>query len=411
MTRIARLSLLALVIATVAVAGCKKKDDKKNNKKKPKNTKVQPKGKTKTPPPKTDKPVTGEALVAVVTKCWGAFDSENAKAYSDCYADNGTIELVDQVPMMPSDVTKAAKKDLMKMVGPYWAGFKLKGHLDLILVNGSNTATIVRNEATNDAAMGPMPASNKTTKTFGSQLSSFDAKGKIVKDMHFFDQNSMSGQMGMMPKGMPFRGAWEKSLWDAPIRVVAKNDDKEKKNLAAYKAWMVDAAAGDVKKVLAHYADDIVSRHMDSPKDMTGKKALGGMMTMMKAGFPDYKMKTNSVWAAGDWVVAHATVTAKNTGAIPGMIPKATNKEFSGSSLSFVRYEGGKIKEMVQFSNGFHMFAQLFPDKLKAMKEAMAKQMGGAGKAPAKGDATKKPEKKPPTKNPPAKPPEVKKRG
>lgn len=416
MTRVAKLSLVALVAGTIAFAGCKKKDDdnknKKKNNNKPNAPKVQPKGKqpTPTPTPTPKAEVKGEALIAVAEKCWKAFDGEDEKAFADCYADKFKFKLVDQVAMMPGETNKAeTKEDLMKLVKPYWAAVKLQSHADLVLVSGSHMAVVTRSEATNDAPMGKVPATNKTVKQLGAQYSRFNKEGKVVKDLHFFDQNTFAVQMGLAPADKtPHRPAWEKSLWEAPQRIVAKNDETEKKNLAAYNQFLADYNSGDVKKIMAHGADDVVVRHIDMPKDFTGKKEVAAFVGMFAKAFPKREMKARKPWAAGDWTVANVVFNGTNTGAAPPMIAKATNKEVKAHTLHIFRWENGKIKEALVFANGFHMFAQLYPEKVEEMKKEAAKMMGAGApagdkpadkaappaKAPAKAPMKKAPIKK-----------------
>jgi len=390
MTRIAKLSLVALVVATVAVAGCKKKDDNNKSKKKKKPTttgKVQPK------PQPMAKKLEGEALLPIDDKCWKAFDAEDAKAFADCYADKVDFALVGQVPMTPGEKESATTRDgVMALVKPYWAMVKLKTTPDLTLVNGSNIAVVARAETTNDADVGPMKATNKTAKTWQGQVGTFDDKGKITTDHHYWDSNSVMGQLGMAPlKKGQYRDAWTKGYWDSPLKVVAKNDDKEKKNVDAYKALVAAFNSGDAKKFMAFAADDIQMHHMDMPMDHDTKAKVEALVKMFYTAFPKATLTPKNTWAAGDWTVAEVTFKGKNAGPIPGLAPKPTNNEVTSDFLHVAQWENGKIKQFFVFTNGFNMWAQLYPKKLEAMKKDMAKKMGaGAAPAPKKGEAPKK---------------------
>src|SRR5688572_9628750 len=95
------------------------------------------------------------------------------------------------------------------------------------------------------------------------------------------------------------------------------------KNIAAFKAFdsaMVAGKFDDLDKVVA--ADYVA--HTAMPGQKPGLAGLKEMCQQMKASMPDAKWSYSDIWADGDYVIAHYTMSGTMTGDMGPM--KATGK-------------------------------------------------------------------------------------
>ena len=179
---------------------------------------------------------------------------------------------------------------------------------------------------------------------------------QVVSDAVYFDDATLAAQVGlskasarkvMAPTGAP------------PTVIVARNDDAEARNTAAYQAIVDAANKHDLKAFGDGLADDYVGIDITMPADETKKAALADLAGYMKA-FSDMALTPTSIWAAGDYVVATGAFTGKNTGPMPAMgLAKATGKTVNVRFVEVVKFANGKAKEDWTFYNGAAFAAQL----------------------------------------------------
>jgi predicted ester cyclase len=238
----------------------------------------------------------------------------------------------------------------------------------LELVNGNTLARVVLIKGTNTGPMmvgTPMEqkATGKKWGLLGLAIDMVDDTGKIKEGHHYMDAAAMMGQLGLMP-GMPVRPAMESGT-PAGAPVIGAGTDP---SLAVVKAGYDAMAKGDMKAWGDILADDVVITDMGMPEDVKGKEPFLKMgmepfLKMMEGfhkGFPDMKMNVSTQWSAGEYVVTEATMTGKNTGAMPDMgIKKATNKEVNVHVAEIAQVQNGKVVRIWWFGNGMEMAMQL----------------------------------------------------
>ena len=99
-----------------------------------------------------------------------------------------------------------------------------------------------------------------------------------------------------------------------PTVVIAKNDDTERANAAAFRALLDNVNERDSSKAFGdalpadYKAVDVVA-----PKDDDKAGALASLNGFI-AGFPDMALSANTVWAAGDYVVVAGHFTGTDKG-------------------------------------------------------------------------------------------------
>jgi predicted ester cyclase len=98
---------------------------------------------------------------------------------------------------------------------------------------------------------------------------------------------------------------------------------------------------------------------MVMPADQTAKESDAGVQEFFRA-FPDAKLAPESIWGAGNYVVATGRFEGTNKGQMPAMgIRRPTGKTVSLRYLDITRWEKGKIKEEWLFYDGLAFMGQL----------------------------------------------------
>ncbi len=344
--------------ALVAAAGCKKDEDSKPA---PKPAPATDKGKTPDPGKKVEAPpppkaMTGDDRAKRYQECWGFFNARDAK-FTGCFEPNATSDVVDSG--MPIAVTGGP--GVLEQQKPFTDAFPdLSGELQLTLVNDKNVAGIALIRGTHTAAlkspMGEIPPSNKKIGFLMGHVVTFGDKDAVVSQSIYEDLGTLMGQIGASK--MPARAALTEG-WPAKEVVVAKNDDLEKKNLEADKAYVDTFNKHDAKAAVGMLADDLVWSENASPADMN-KAAMAPMLDALWKGFSDVKITPTNVWAAGPYVVLTGTFAGTNDGDMPMMKMKKTGKKVSSSMLQIDRFnKDGKIDRVWIFYNGIAFAQQL----------------------------------------------------
>ena len=76
----------------------------------------------------------------------------------------------------------------------------------------------------------------------------------------------------------------------------------------------------------ASFADGLVWSESGMPKD-TNKAETAKQDEAMWKAFPDLKLATDSIWAAGDYVVQQGTMTGTNEGELEGNGPQEGDRQ------------------------------------------------------------------------------------
>jgi predicted ester cyclase len=334
--------VVALGLVLAAPAGCKKgdEDDKAAaTEKASKPTTEEAKG-----------PVTGEALVQEVDRCWGLVEAWDKEALRGCFTDKVEVNYADNVP--PERATSV--NEAIVQVGVVRNAFPdFKVERSIILVNGSKSADVVRVTGTHRNASLGIPPTGKPISFVQAQVGEHDPQGRTTRTTFYVDQSTVFHQLGVVASATATDA---EPSWGEPIRAVAKNDDTERGNLEVVKRSIDALAKADTAGAVAAYADDAVFRYIPEGKPYTGRQEieqrLGGYSAF------DYSITTRDAWAAGDWVVAEITVKGKLKEDFAGT--KGTKgKTWELSSLELYRLAGGKVKRHWSFANGLKFAADV----------------------------------------------------
>jgi steroid delta-isomerase-like uncharacterized protein len=304
------------------------------------------------------KPATGDEMAKRYVECWGFFSAHNWDSLKGCYAAGATSDHVD------TGMTATGPDEIdQKQARPLGTAFSdIKGDVELVLINGKNGVTVANLTGTNDGVMKtPMGDMPPTKKKIGMQVAHsvhFTDDGKTVdKERFYADMGEMMGQLMPDPKH-PVRPASDKA-WGPTETVIAKDDDTEKKNLAAAKAGLEAFNKHDMKAMEASFADDLVWSEIGVPKDWNKKEAVAAHADLFK-GFSDLKITPDTAWAAGDYVVAEGTFAGTNDGAVASMgIAKKTGKPMSIHFLQIFKMKDGKLTRSWGFWNSMKFAGDL----------------------------------------------------
>lgn len=157
------------------------------------------------------------------------------------------------------------------------------------------------------------------------------------------------------------------------------------KNIEAFKAWDVAMNANDTTAFDKYLADNFIEHH-PMPGSEPTREGMKKAFQEMRKGWPDMKWKYNDIWADGDYVIGHYSMTGTNTGPMMGMPP--TNKPINVSGVDIVKFKDGKAIEHWMYGEDMKMMTQL----------GLMPPMDGSGAPPAadaaKAEEGKKEEKK-----------------
>lgn len=115
--------------------------------------------------------------------------------------------------------------------------------------------------------------------------------------------------------------------------------------------------AGDMAKLLAVAAPDIVIHYAEMPGPLQGRETWQQGYELVKRAFPDLKIRVDDLVAAGDKVALRLTVSGTHQGEFQG-IP-ATGRTISYVSHEFYRVADGVFAEEWICSDMATLFRQL----------------------------------------------------
>jgi len=115
--------------------------------------------------------------------------------------------------------------------------------------------------------------------------------------------------------------------------------------------------AGDMAKLLAVAAPDIVIHYAEMPEPLQGLETWQQGYELVKRAFPDLKIHVDDLVAAGDKVGLRLTLSGTHQGEFQG-IP-ATGRTISYVSHEFYRVADGLVAEEWICSDMASLFSQL----------------------------------------------------
>jgi steroid delta-isomerase-like uncharacterized protein len=353
-------TMVAATLCLVLAASCNKKDKDKPSGTTGSGAMTKPtEGSAPAPaPPEPPKPAprTGKDLAQGFLDCAALLDAARWDDFGkQCVAASFVGHHVDD-----EDVPRDR---LMTMFTGMKAAFPdLKFRPQLVLVNGRSIISVNLLAGTNDgplkSPMGELPATKKKLGVLLYERFAIDDENKTAEQWAYSDPATLLGQLGHLPKGAPpVRPAMDKGIVEAPVIVVAADDDKEQANLAVVKQQNDAFNGKKAGDVLALFSDDAIESDQAAPADSRGKKELEKGLQMFWKGFPDVKIDVPNLWAAGDYVAVEGTFTGTNTGPM-GKMPK-TGKQVTLHYAEVFKLKDGKITETWRFWNGVAMARQL----------------------------------------------------
>ena len=115
--------------------------------------------------------------------------------------------------------------------------------------------------------------------------------------------------------------------------------------------------SGDMAKLLAVAAPDIVIHYAEMPEPLRGRDTWQQGYELVKRSFPDLEIRVDDVVAAGDRVALRLTLSGTHQGEFQG-IP-ATGRTISYVSHEFYRVAEGVVAEEWICSDMASLFSQL----------------------------------------------------
>lgn len=332
-----------------AAAGCGKKAENNAPVADPKI--VAPENKPAEKPPEPTALTAGE-VGKRVSDCFALFNDRNMDGFKGCLAADITHDIVGMSKVTGLD-------EALRQIGEFHTAFSdIRLSNQLTLVNGTNVVTVDLLTGTNDGELMGAPATNKKMGMLVAHSLEVDPIEGVAKTQRvYMDAGTLMGQLGMSPA--PHRALLETGA-DSPTLITAADSDVEKANIEATQKAFAAMNGRDMASYVSMIDDKVVFHDQAMPSDVRGKAAMEKMLKMWMTAFPDAKIETTTIWAAGDYVVTEAVWTGKNTGKMPEMgIKKPTNRDINFRVLDVMRIADGKLAESWSFMNGAEMATQL----------------------------------------------------
>jgi ketosteroid isomerase-like protein len=302
------------------------------------------------------KPMTADDMSKRFEQCWGFFNDAKWDDFTGCYANDASYEM----PGGPGPGLVGAKA-IVEDVKMFKTTFPdLKGENQLELINGHTivAVTLVTGTMTGDmkTPMGDLPATKNKIGLFTTQVMDVNDQGQATHEAEYVDMATMMGQMKPDPKHA-VRAVMDK-LPMAKEVVIAKDDQKEKDNLATTQKVMDAFSKHDAKAFGALLADDVTWSEQFMPKDTNKKETIANAEGFWKA-FPDVKLTADKQYPAGDYVATVGTLEGTNTGDDAAMHLKKTGKSVKLPYLMIQKLDGGKVKASWLFDQSMEFAKQL----------------------------------------------------
>jgi ketosteroid isomerase-like protein len=302
-------------------------------------------------PPPAPKKLSAEEMLRRFDECMAAFDAKDFAKVESCYAADATAEIADSGE--PPAKGPAASAAMFKVFAD---AFNPKHERQLTLIKDNMLATVFAIDGKHTGEFKGIAPTNKEFSINVFVLVEYDADGKWKSDFAVFDMATLMGHLGQ--RKMPFR----KTAWRSETKpvVVASGSSMEATNLDLVKRGMDAWYKGDVEALMALTADDFEAADMTMPENVKGKKNLEKQMQEMKKAFTDCKEERQiAFFAAGDYVVDVHTSSMKNTGDIPSMKLKKTDKTIVLTGTDLFEVKDGKFQKGYFFANGMAFAMQM----------------------------------------------------
>src|SRR5262245_30975701 len=185
---------------------------------------------TEPPPPAKATPKTGKDLADWYLECGKKMSDKKMDDFKkDCIAADAVIHHADDKDVKADEMTAM----MTDMQAAFPDG---KTEPQLVIVSGRNILAVNLFTGTNSGPlkMPGMPEHAATNKKVGQLFFhkiAVNEENKGTEAWEFMDPTAMMGQLGLLPKGVPFRAAIDKGWAGAPIVVITADDAKEKANL------------------------------------------------------------------------------------------------------------------------------------------------------------------------------------
>jgi steroid delta-isomerase-like uncharacterized protein len=115
--------------------------------------------------------------------------------------------------------------------------------------------------------------------------------------------------------------------------------------------------AGDMAKLLAVAAPDIIIHYAEMPEPLQGRETWQQGYEMVKRAFPDLEIRVDDLVAAGDKVALRLTLNGTHQGEFQGK--PATGRTITYVSHEFYRVADGLVAEEWICSDMASLFRQL----------------------------------------------------
>jgi predicted ester cyclase len=312
--------------------------------------------------PPAPKPPTAAERLAFYNQCWEYFNSANWAQFRSCYADDATAEQYGggKPPALDSVAAIMADAQDFKKSFP-----DARGDALMTLINGTHVFSIHVLHGTNTGPLTgadgkEMPATGKAISLM--YANAFELAPDALQAKHetgMLDSGTTAAQLGLSK--MPARGLAQVPAAGSAVTVMAANDATEQSNLAAEQAMFDAWNKHDEQAFEAYLTADYVTHSYGDPKDMdrAGQAALDKEFWN---GVSDAHL-TDTLWAAGDYVVATGELTGTNDGPLPSMKLKKTGNKIAVPYMQVDRFVGGKVREEWLFFDSGEYAKQLMAKK------------------------------------------------
>ncbi len=146
----------------------------------------------------------------------------------------------------------------------------------------------------------------------------------------------------------------------AELDKIKAGDSTEAANIAAYKKLNDDFCAGKREDFLAGVADNYVDHNQDTMlTKKQGKEACAEGFDVVNGSNSEMKVNYVHMYAEGDYVFAHTSMSGKMSGSMGPGIPAMNGNYTEVDFFEVIRYENGKCAERWGLMDGAKMMAQI----------------------------------------------------
>lgn len=276
--------------------------------------------------------------------CWAAWSASQDGPLSQCYAPNAVSE---------SPGAGFAPATQVAAIIEAAKGFKtafpdLEGTPQLVLVNATKVAAVVRLSATK-------PETKQPFGLLGGVVDNFDSNGTITHESDYFDALTIQGQLEAPPSHLV--RAWDATSSLVNQTIVANHGAAEQAHVEVVKAMIAAFNKHDVAAFGAFIPEDGTWSDQAERADWTKPELLRDRAAGIQ-GFPDLAIVLRDQWGAGDFVVEVGELTGTNDGPMPG-IAAPTHKKIAVPFFAIHQVVTGKVAHTWVFQQASAFVTQL----------------------------------------------------